>query len=214
MAPLAEESAGHCDEPCIARHFAPVASIGQHSRCRRGTGKAAGLSARQLGRAVWHRGYSGSPVSAHAGVDECPRFHRNALCAGAVGPLGAPVPCIVPVTPDGRQRCVPDRRHLQSFRLFRGVARRVLRAGAARFRRRPDQGRPALCDDQCRNLAVVSVWRKPRSEEHTSELQSLMRILYAAFCLKKKKKENAERYITDICNIKYRYYAYSTITIC
>src|SRR3546814_7314373 len=30
--------------------------------------------------------------------------------------------------------------------------------------------------------------RKIRSEEHTSELQSLMRISYAVFCLKKKKK--------------------------
>src|SRR3546814_941960 len=30
--------------------------------------------------------------------------------------------------------------------------------------------------------------RQPRSEEHTSELQSLMRISYAVFCLKKKKK--------------------------
>src|SRR3546814_10278555 len=29
---------------------------------------------------------------------------------------------------------------------------------------------------------------EPRSEEHTSELQSLMRISYAVFCLKKKKK--------------------------
>src|SRR3546814_4076176 len=29
-----------------------------------------------------------------------------------------------------------------------------------------------------------------RSEEHTSELQSLMRISYAVFCLKKKKNEN------------------------
>src|SRR3546814_1146290 len=28
----------------------------------------------------------------------------------------------------------------------------------------------------------------PRSEEHTSELQSLMRISYAVFCVKKKKK--------------------------
>src|SRR3546814_7177251 len=28
-----------------------------------------------------------------------------------------------------------------------------------------------------------------RSEEHTSELQSLMRISYAVFCLKKKKRE-------------------------
>src|SRR3546814_2532483 len=30
-------------------------------------------------------------------------------------------------------------------------------------------------------------WRRARSEEHTSELQSLMRISYAVFCLKKKK---------------------------
>src|SRR3546814_5604848 len=30
-----------------------------------------------------------------------------------------------------------------------------------------------------------------RSEEHTSELQSLMRISYAVFCLKKKKKQNS-----------------------
>src|SRR3546814_5638207 len=33
-----------------------------------------------------------------------------------------------------------------------------------------------------------------RSEEHTSELQSLMRISYAVFCLKKKKKPNKVLY--------------------
>src|SRR3546814_2066252 len=32
-----------------------------------------------------------------------------------------------------------------------------------------------------------------RSEEHTSELQSLMRISYAVFCLKKKKKEKTNK---------------------
>src|SRR3546814_3604500 len=32
--------------------------------------------------------------------------------------------------------------------------------------------------------------RKIRSEEHTSELQSLMRISYAVFCLKKKKRHH------------------------
>src|SRR3546814_8653548 len=32
-----------------------------------------------------------------------------------------------------------------------------------------------------------------RSEEHTSELQSLMRISYAVFCLKKKKHRNTTR---------------------
>src|SRR3546814_4405945 len=37
--------------------------------------------------------------------------------------------------------------------------------------------------------------RVPRSEEHTSELQSLMRISYAVFCLKKK-KANEERHTT------------------
>src|SRR3546814_8013322 len=35
--------------------------------------------------------------------------------------------------------------------------------------------------------------RVPRSEEHTSELQSLMRISYAVFCLKKKNKKQVER---------------------
>src|SRR3546814_6507214 len=33
-----------------------------------------------------------------------------------------------------------------------------------------------------------------RSEEHTSELQSLMRISYAVFCLKKKKTQKHKRY--------------------
>src|SRR3546814_2426480 len=38
--------------------------------------------------------------------------------------------------------------------------------------------------------------RRPtrRSEEHTSELQSLMRISYAVFCLKKKKKKQTRKY--------------------
>src|SRR3546814_2448265 len=34
--------------------------------------------------------------------------------------------------------------------------------------------------------AVASFFYNKRSEEHTSELQSLMRISYAVFCLKKK----------------------------
>src|SRR3546814_9673891 len=44
-----------------------------------------------------------------------------------------------------------------------------------------------------------SYWSKhrDRSEEHTSELQSLMRISYAVFCLKKKKKHKRK-----IINIK------------
>src|SRR3546814_2978783 len=38
--------------------------------------------------------------------------------------------------------------------------------------------------------AGVTVWR---SEEHTSELQSLMRISYAVFCLKKKKTKKTRK---------------------
>src|SRR3546814_1143525 len=37
-----------------------------------------------------------------------------------------------------------------------------------------------------------------RSEEHTSELQSLMRNSYAVFCLKKKKTKHTTQYITHI----------------
>src|SRR3546814_3169141 len=37
---------------------------------------------------------------------------------------------------------------------------------------------------------VIDPYDLVRSEEHTSELQSLMRISYAVFCLKKKKKKN------------------------
>src|SRR3546814_3278951 len=40
-----------------------------------------------------------------------------------------------------------------------------------------------VCETFCVPSTSVS-----RSEEHTSELQSLMRISYAVFCLKKKKK--------------------------
>src|SRR3546814_5230136 len=58
----------------------------------------------------------------------------------------------------------------------------------------------AACDDQSRlfrveaEIAGVAWFNQPasgqnRSEEHTSELQSLMRISYAVFCLKKKIKE-------------------------
>src|SRR3546814_9269435 len=47
-------------------------------------------------------------------------------------------------------------------------------------------------DDPREDKAVVAHLRQgenaPRSEEHTSELQSLMRISYAVFCLKQKKK--------------------------
>src|SRR3546814_4255854 len=41
---------------------------------------------------------------------------------------------------------------------------------------------------RCRPCEIFSARNRQRSEEHTSELQSLMRISYAVFCLKKKNK--------------------------
>src|SRR3546814_9047629 len=43
---------------------------------------------------------------------------------------------------------------------------------------------------QVQHMAMPVRRDPPRSEEHTSELQSLMRISYAVFCLKKKNKIN------------------------
>src|SRR3546814_7631583 len=50
------------------------------------------------------------------------------------------------------------------------------------------------------SLLVEHMTGQPRSEEHTSELQSLMRISYAVFCLKKKTKKTH----TNIIIHKYR----------
>src|SRR3546814_3880676 len=47
-----------------------------------------------------------------------------------------------------------------------------------------------------RPLDQKHLQRLKRSEEHTSELQSLMRISYAVFCLKKKKKNKKSTFIT------------------
>src|SRR3546814_1040208 len=63
--------------------------------------------------------------------------------------------------------------------------------------RRTTSGQAAITDDNIRLATlrrqntprqhVTAPRRQNRSEEHTSELQSLMRISYAVFCLQKKK---------------------------
>src|SRR3546814_4607332 len=60
-----------------------------------------------------------------------------------------------------------------------------LRRGCVRHRERPDIGlHPRESEPP----------PSARSEEHTSELQSLMRISYAVFCLKKKKNTHTPHY--------------------
>src|SRR3546814_1911828 len=52
----------------------------------------------------------------------------------------------------------------------------------------PRAARPPLSGHRMREVMVVGA---DKSEEHTSELQSLMRISYAVFCLKKKNKKKS-----------------------
>src|SRR3546814_3753551 len=95
-------------------------------------------------------------------------------CAGAA--------CWRPATPAGR--CARTWRDRPGERPAHADARTV----------RADRDRP---DDVGRGRAappaVRGGVRARRSEEHTSELQSLMRISYAVFCLKKKTNYNVRR---------------------
>src|SRR3546814_9812921 len=56
------------------------------------------------------------------------------------------------------------------------------------------------CHRPSSRARVETIWqnlRTGRSEEHTSELQSLMRISYAVFCLKKKKNNKGKSETVD-----------------
>src|SRR3546814_9044354 len=63
-------------------------------------------------------------------------------------------------------------------------------AGGGEFAQRTIIGSLAGASGDYRNLCHHSSRTRSRSEEHTSELQSLMRISSAVFCLKKKKQTN------------------------
>src|SRR3546814_8056614 len=75
-----------------------------------------------------------------------------------------------------------------------GRSQRVRPHLGLRERRRPRE--EARGDAGRSRLAGLSeaLGRAGRSEEHTSELQSLMRISYAVFCLKKKNEHNKDKH--------------------
>src|SRR3546814_5208407 len=54
--------------------------------------------------------------------------------------------------------------------------------------------------DMMERFNEISTLMADRSEEHTSELQSLMRISYAVFCLKKKKTKTYKPHPTSTTN--------------
>src|SRR3546814_8766731 len=65
----------------------------------------------------------------------------------------------------------------------------ALRSSGCEFLTTAFRASGALADDNGVSRIVGAEEFNGRSEEHTSELQSLMRISYAVFCLKKKKKQ-------------------------
>src|SRR3546814_6879551 len=68
--------------------------------------------------------------------------------------------------------------------------------------RKHNQNRARKLMLDVRNLSKT-VGGLQRSEEHTSELQALMRISYAVFCLKKKNKTNTPLNHEHITSTKY-----------
>src|SRR3546814_1310147 len=93
-----------------------------------------------------------------------------------------------------------------------GLAQRVVQPGLAVMRfagkLRGRVGEEAQVRHRARDLHVAGERERlaavarfgVRSEEHTSELQSLMRISYAVFCLKKKKTKISSIYIRHVDN--------------
>src|SRR3546814_8625069 len=90
---------------------------------------------------------------------------------------------------DRLTHCIKGRFQTDGGVHHRGINRH--RKAGGRTACRPDQAEYALCAP-----APKPAWpgSAPRSEEHTSELQSLMRISYAVFCLKKKKPHNHRKH--------------------
>src|SRR3546814_1923553 len=98
---------------------------------------------------------------------------------------------------DLRLRPVRDHQHLVRLRREQlGVAHGKNRRGIqndefvalAQFLEKRTEARGGQSRARVLGGAFDADHRQLRSEEHTSELQSLMRISYAVFCLKKKKK--------------------------
>src|SRR3546814_1786796 len=97
---------------------------------------------------------------------------------------------LFPYTTLFRSDCHGRRRMRRAFHRprppSRPSARRARRAAPRPCRRRRRR------ESRCRHCPAPTSGPTGRSEEHTSELQSLMRISYAVFCLKKKTTHKSE----------------------
>src|SRR3546814_1242270 len=96
----------------------------------------------------------------------------------------------------GRQSGLAKEAVANTAQIVAAVAAAVIGLPAAQQKRL--KGKSA---DVATMIAAFAREERPRSEEHTSELQSLMRISYAVFCLKKKK--NTSKHLAPDINLPY-----------
>src|SRR3546814_7412016 len=89
-----------------------------------------------------------------------------------------------------KARSAKDSAHRRGARTIRQIRARYFGRGRYRRDRRLKRDFQLWVRAWPRWLSLVGWVARKRSEEHTSELQSLMRISYAFFCLKKKNTTN------------------------
>src|SRR3546814_7170841 len=114
-----------------------------------------------------------------AGDPELPRLQRGGGRSTLDAAVGQGELALVAATIDGRAHGADDAALMGAHR---SEALELARRRLGDHELLLGQDHPAA------NRDVVGREQACRSEEHTSELQSLMRISYAVFCLKKKKK--------------------------
>src|SRR3546814_4221680 len=114
-------------------------------------------------------------------------FRVIEFSAGGPGALDRPLATVRPrigvVTTIGTD-------HLKAFHSIEAIAEEKAKVIACL----PEDGTAVLNADDPLVIAMADRFSGNRSEEHTSELQSLMRISYAVFCLKKKNKKTDTPY--------------------
>src|SRR3546814_8843765 len=86
--------------------------------------------------------------------------------------------------PDGEEPAAPQGEQIGTACAAEGLAYAAIPIGHAGF---------SHAQIDALDKLLTSATGPIRSEEHTSELQSLMRISYAVFCLKKKKKNKKQK---------------------
>src|SRR3546814_1196192 len=90
--------------------------------------------------------------------------------------------------------CLSERRRCSAAVLLRVLLPGLRRAGPLAARR--DHAQEGVAPRKSARPRFCRPFASKRSEEHTSELQSLMRISYAVFCLNKKKQRHIQKLIT------------------